>query len=150
MSGFTLVEIMVVFGLLALTWAVMLPPFNYFQKSFLLFSTANSLASELRSAQESAQSLHGKEKISFVLGQNQKWFYQRIQTRADASEKPFIPKILPKQIGVSTNLPQNSLIFNNSGNPQKAGQINLSLAGFVKKKSVVISPVGRIRVTNAL
>lgn len=148
-TGYSLLEVLLVIGILALVWAMVLLPGNALLKSFLLSSTASGLASELRELQAEAQTLHGKAKVIFYRNQNNFWAYQKIFTRADASEKTSREKLLPAKIYLTSNLPANALIFNPNGNPQKAGQIIFFLEGSGKKRSLVISPVGRIRVTNA-
>jgi type II secretory pathway pseudopilin PulG len=148
-GGHTLIELLTVFSILALVWLAFLPPAGRLQQSGLLFATAATIASELKTGQKWAESFHGKEKIIFFKNPAGFWNYEKTRTFCDNSEKTSPGQNLPEKIIFSSNFPGQTITFNNSGNPQKAGQITLGLAGFNKQRNIVVSPVGRIRITDA-
>jgi prepilin-type N-terminal cleavage/methylation domain-containing protein len=148
MHGHTLMEMLVVTALLGMAAGLLMTPLACFQKSCLLFSTGRHLAAELREARIEAGACHGMEKVAFHYGAG-RWRLQKILTGPDGSETAFPAKSLPENIGLISNFPGDLLSFNSSGNPSRSGEIVLGLSGFSKKIKIVVSPVGRIRTSNA-
>ncbi|MDI6731374.1 MAG: prepilin-type N-terminal cleavage/methylation domain-containing protein [Candidatus Margulisbacteria bacterium] len=119
-KGFSLIESLIVIGILAILFCIGLPSLSRFQGSVLLESSAKSIASELQFSQSQAQ-------------------LQHISRTFSSANFP-----LPKSIGYQSPA---SLTFSPSGNPQVGGSGSVTLVNAQgKTKKIIVSSLGRIRI----
>ncbi len=119
-KAFTLVEILVVMGFLAILFSLSLPTFGAFRASLLLDASARSVASHLRHVQTQALLKHQSIK-------------------ADLAQLK-----LPTAIKIKK---ASKLCFSSSGFPPPGGSGSIILENrFGRSKKIITSSAGRVRI----
>ena len=119
-KGFTLVETLVVLGLLAVIFSLSLPGLSVFSSNLYLDASSKTLASSLRHTQGQARTQH--KTIKFNLGEIN----------------------LPSQIKITK---ASDISFSSSGFPPPGGSGSIYLKNRTgKTKRVIVSSAGRVRI----
>ena len=119
-KGFSLIESLIVMGILGILFCIGLPALSSFQGSILLDSTAKAIASELQHLQSQAQLQHTNHIFS-------------------SADFP-LPKFIKYQSTAS-------IVFSSSGNPSVGGSGSIVLVNAQgKTKQIIVSSLGRIRI----
>ncbi|NQT29794.1 MAG: type II secretion system protein [Candidatus Saganbacteria bacterium] len=118
--GFTLVEILIVISILAVTLSISLPTFYSFSGQLSLNASARTVASKLRQLQSQAMLVHETQSLNLA------------SLNLPAS-------IIPIAIG--------TISFSHTGNPAPGGSGTIILQNrFGKTKSIIVSSLGRVRI----
>jgi len=127
-NGFSLVEIIVVIGIVSTVIAFTIPTVSNIKESLDINLSAKTISSLLRKCQQEA--ISKCENISIVL---------------ELSQVSYDNKIIKIPGNVKIKTPQK-VIFSSSGNPVPGFFGTIAIASKNYEKKIVISPYGRIRV----
>ena len=118
--GFTLVEILIVISILAVSLSISLPVFYSFSEALSLNASARTVASELRKLQSQAMLVHETQSL-------------------DLASLNLPARITPTAI--------SAISFSHTGNPPPGGSGTIVLENrFGKTKSIIVSSLGRVRI----
>ena len=136
-KGFTLVEMIVVVGIISIVTATIIIGSSSYLPGIRLSGSTRVLTSKLREAQERTITEQNRHLIRFLPGE-----YRLIRLE-DASEEVISVITIP-QIAVALDMPTNEIIFAPDGGPSVNGNITLSLDG--NSKIINVSPAGFIKI----
>ncbi len=102
--GFTLLEVMVVIGILALAVAIVAPSLSRARLGLAVRSTAYALAADLRTARAAAQAANIERELTLDLGGRRYW-----------AEGVVGPRMLPQNVAVELAVPESERIGAGSG-----------------------------------
>ena len=98
-AGFTLLELLVVLGILALALAIMTPSLNRSREQLVLRSTTYELAAHLRSARAAAQAGNIEHALTIDLAARRYW-----------AEGVVAPRPLPQPIDIEVLVPESERV----------------------------------------
>lgn len=102
--GFTLLELLVVLGILALGAALVVPAMNRARLGVMVHSTAYELAANLRTARAAAQAASAEHTLTLDLTRRQYW-----------AEGVVAPRRLPQSIAVDLTVPESERVGATTG-----------------------------------
>lgn len=155
LNGFTLIELVVVIALVVLLGGLALPALRVVQKNSELDSTAESLVSVLRLAQNRTLASEGSSQYGVffdtIASPNQYILFRGVTyaTRDVAFDELYI---LPKSLEISViAMPENEVVFTRvTGVVLNSGLVTLRLLSSPEKtESVYVSGTGAIQKTSA-
>ena len=146
-SGFTLIEMGVVIGILVILISVGIPTTRVFIPNLELSSVAREISSELRYAAQQAVTEQINHIVKFDLVAKNYSLYQ-ITDPEDPMTEIFIRTTdLPNSINYQSieNLTDNQVRFNSAGAPSESGQITIENTQ-ANDKTINIRPSGYVKI----
>lgn len=145
--GFTLIEIIVVISIVGILVAVSIPLLSNFSRVSQLNKESQNIASELRLAQELAQSKKTTCRISFV---SKSLFYENAKFKVEnysyftGGYVKIKERKLPKRFDFEED---RTIEFSSSGAPSPGGSGTIILKDISGRQlKIIVSSIGRIRI----
>ena len=137
-KGFTLIEILIVIGIISLLYGLSYFGFTSIRSSLDVSYAAKQVFSDVRLTQDLAKTVHYPHQIVFFRGSNR---YQVINLEDDEVVKD-------ERVANTVRFDGKEMfIFSSSGNPVVGGSGTLIISNFKgKTKKVVVSSNGRVRI----
>lgn len=142
--GFTLVEMLVVIGIIGILTGVAVPVLSHYLPGIQLNGSARTLSSNLRDAQERAVTEQKQHLIRFTVNTTPP-YYQMY--KIDGGTETEIRKVhLPdsETIALQNTISNNQIIFSSDGGSSSSGDITLTING--NNKIVNVSPSGFVKI----
>ncbi len=141
-EGFTLIEFLIVIGIIVILAGISIPTFRSFQPGLQLSGAIRDLVTNLRYAQQLTVTEQVEYCVQFFEAEKK---YQIIQCDQD---QPLLEKLLPSEIKILTisGLSNNKVEFNPYGAVKESGAVTLENTKN-KTKTVEVRPSGFIKIT---
>ncbi len=144
--GFTLIEMLIVIGVIGIFVGISIPVYRQFQPTLQLSGAVRNLVTDLRYAQQLTVTEQKEHCIRFSPTENKE--YKIIQCQDTGAEE--ILKTISLQeidlITIADDFSNNEVRYNPYGAVKEAGTITLEING--KAKTIDIRPSGFVRITD--
>lgn len=146
-SGFSLVEMGVVIGIIVILLVIGVPSTNFFIQNIQLTGTAREITSELRYANQQAVTEQINYVVKFSIEYNRYSLYRLPDPDHPENEEFIEQKDLPSSVTFQsvTGLTDNQVRFNSAGAPSDSGQITI-VNTQEKTRVINIRPSGYIKI----